>query len=205
MKTLLITLFLAFSATSFGFEGIIHCTKTQNGVTTSFDFYVKNDKIAVISESPEGNYRLLLDRGAGQMKLCIDDPRFDRKGYYLYTASTMEKKDALTILKQTKTDAIDIDGEKCEGYTVVTDNGSAIAYFGSDEVNLTGFSAYMNDPVYELLDALKSSKLPRKLIVNKGTGSYTIDLTAEATTLDASLFEVPAGYEQFEVKVEGVE
>ncbi len=90
----------------------------------------------------------------------------------------------------------------CKGYTVVTDNGSAVAYFGTENVNLTGFSEYFNDPVYELLDALNSSKLPRKLVVNKNTGSYTIDLVAEAQTLDASIFEVPAGYEQFQVTAE---
>ena len=87
----------------------------------------------------------------------------------------------------------------CEGFTVVTNNGSAIAYFSSEEVDITGFSEYFNDPVYEALDAFDSKKLPRKLVVNKNTGSYTIDLVAEAQTLDASIFEVPAGYNQFQV------
>jgi hypothetical protein len=84
----------------------------------------------------------------------------------------------------------------------VTNNGSAIAYFSSEEVDLTGFSEYFNDPVYELLDALNSTKLPRKLVVNKNTGSYTIDLVAEAQTLETSIFEVPAGYDQFQVTSE---
>lgn len=190
------------SAWASAFEGIIHCTKTENGVVTNFDFYVKGDQIAIISDDPTGSYRVLLNRAAGNMKICMDIPEYDQKGYYLYTAGSVEKNYSLKILKQVQTDAIEIDGEMCEGYTVVTDNGSAVAYFGSDEVNLTGFSEYLNDPVYELLDALNSSKLPRKLVVNKNTGSYTIDLVADAQPLDASIFEVPADYEQFQVTTE---
>ena len=78
-----------------------------------------------------------------------------------------------------------------------------MAYFGSDEVDITGFSAFFNDPVYELLDALDSKYLPRKLVVNKSTGSYSIDLKAEAQSIDDSYFQVPTGYEKFEVSYEG--
>jgi hypothetical protein len=163
---------------------------------------VKGNQVAIISDDPTGSYKILLNRSAGQLKICMDVPEFDQKGYYLYTAGSVEKNDSLTILKQVQTDAIEINGEMCEGFTVVTDNGSAVAYFGPEDVDLTGFSDYFNDPVYELLDALNSSKLPRKLVVNKNTGSYTIDLVAEAQTLDASVFEVPAGYDQFQVTAE---
>lgn len=184
---------------SSAFEGVIHCTKTQNGVVTNFDFYVKGNQVAIISDDPTGSYKVLLNRSAGELKLCMDVPEFDQKGYYLYKAGAVEKHDSLTVLKQIQTDAINIDGEMCEGFTVVTNNGSAIAYFGSEEVDLTGFSEYFNDPVYEALDAFDSKKLPRKLVVNKNTGAYTIDLVAEAKALDASIFEVPAGYDQFQV------
>lgn len=203
-KHLILVAVVTLSSWASAFEGIIHCTKTQNGVVTTFDFYVKGNQVAIISvePSPAGSYRVLLDRSAGQLKLCMDVPEFDQKGYYLYTAGDVQKNDSLTILKQLQTDAIEIDGEVCQGYTVVTDNGSAIAYFGPEEVNLTGFSEYFNDPVYELLDAINSPNLPRKLVVNKNTGSYTIDLVAEEQTLDTSIFEVPAGYEQFQVTAE---
>ncbi|MDG1333866.1 MAG: hypothetical protein P8P74_16130 [Crocinitomicaceae bacterium] len=202
LKHLILVAAVILSSGVSAFEGIIHCTKTQNGVVTNFDFYVKGNQIAVVSSDPTGSYKILLNRSAGQLKLCMDVPEFDQKGYYMYTAGSVEKNDSLTILKQVQTDAIEIDGVMCEGYTVVTDNGSAVAYFGPEDVNLTGFSDYFNDPVYELLDALNSSKLPRKLVVNKNTGSYTIDLVAEAQTLDASIFEVPAGYDQFQVTAE---
>lgn len=202
LKHLILLAVIALSNWSSAFEGIIHCTKTQNGVVTNFDFYVKGNQIAIISNDPTGSYKVLLNRAAGELKLCMDVPEFDQKGYYLYTEGTVEKHDSLTVLKQIQTDAIEINGETCQGFTVVTNNGSAIAYFGSEEVDLTGFSSYFNDPVYELLDALNSSKLPRKLVVNKNTGAYTIDLVAEAQTLDASIFEVPAGYEQFQVSAE---
>ena len=199
LKHLILLAVVAFANWSSAFEGVIHCTKTQNGVVTNFDFYVKGNQIAIISSDPTGSYKVLLNRSAGELKLCMDVPEFDQKGYYLYTEGQVEKNDSLTILKQIQTDAINIGGEMCEGFTVVTNNGSAIAYFGSEEVDLTGFSEYFNDPVYELLDAFDSKKLPRKLVVNKNTGSYTVDLVAEAQTLDASIFEVPAGYDQFQV------
>ena len=202
LKHLILALTVIISGWVSAFEGVIHCTKTQNGVVTNFDFYVKGDQIAIVSSDPTGSYKVLLNRTAGNLKICMDIPEFDQKGYYLYTSGSVEKNYSLKILKQIQTDAIEIDGEICEGYTVVTDNGSAVAYFGSDEVNLTGFSEYLNDPVYELLDAFNSTKLPRKLVVNKNTGAYTIDLVAEAQTLDASIFEVPADYEQFQVVAE---
>lgn len=199
LKHLILLVVVALANWSSAFEGVIHCTKTQNGVVTTFDFYVKGNQVAIISNDPTGSYKVLMDRSAGELKLCMDVPEFDQKGYYLYTAGTVQKNDSLSIIKQIQTDAINIDGEMCEGFTVVTNNGSAIAYFGSEEVDLTGFSAYFNDPVYEVLDAFDSKKLPRKLVVNKITGSYTIDLVSEAQTLDASIFEVPAGYNQFQV------
>ena len=199
LKHLILLVVVALANWSSAFEGVIHCTKTQNGVVTTFDFYVKGNQVAIISSDPSGSYKVLMDRSAGELKLCMDVPEFDQKGYYLYTAGTVQKNDSLSIIKQIQTDAINIDGEMCEGFTVVTNNGSAIAYFGSEEIDLTGFSAYFNDPVYEVLDTFDSKKLPRKLVVNKITGSYTIDLVSEAQTLDASIFEVPAGYNQFQV------
>jgi hypothetical protein len=202
LKHLILFTAVALANWSSAFEGVIHCTKTQNGVVTTFDFYVKGNQVAIISNDASGNYKVLMNRSAGELKLCMDVPEFDQKGYYLYTAGTVQKNDSLSILKQIPTDAINIDGEMCEGFTVVTNNGSAIAYFGSEEIDLTGFSAYFNDPVYEVLDAFDSKKLPRKLVVNKNTGSYTIDLVSEAQTLEASIFEVPAGYDQFQVIAE---
>ncbi len=199
MKAIILSLFLAVAGFASAFEGIIHCVKTENGVTTSFDFYVKGNQIAVIGSDGIGEYRILLDRGAGQMKLCIDHPQYDKKGYYLYSEGDEIKNRQLTILKKVQTDAIEIDGQLCKGYTVVTNEGTAIAYFGTDQVDLSGFSTYFNDPVYELLDAMNSSTMPRKLVVNKGGNSYTIDMVAEAATVDASYFEVPAGFEKFEV------
>lgn len=194
---------LLSATTSFAFEGIIHCTKTQNGATVLFDFYVKGDRVAVIAKEGVSEYRILLNRAAKELRLCISTPEFDSKGYYLYTESDMRKNSEITILNQTRTDAIEIDGELCKGYTIVTDQGMAIAYFGLDEVDITGFSAFFNDPVYELIDALDSKLLPKKLVVSKDTGSYTIDLVAEATSIDDSYFEVPEGYEKFEVTFEG--
>ena len=202
LKNLIVLVLLALSNWSAAFEGIIHCTKTQNGVVTTFDFYVKGNQIAVIGDDGANHYRLLLNRTAGELKLCMDVAEFDQKGYYTLKAGEVQKNDSLKVLKKVQTDAMEINGETCQGFTVVTNNGSAIAYFGSEEINLTGFSEYLNDPVYELLDALDAKNLPRKLVVNKNTGSYTIDLVSEAKTLDASIFEVPAGYEPFVVGVE---
>ena len=204
MKRLGLFLGLLFIVTqSFAFEGVIHCTKTQNGITTSFDFYVKGDQISIIAKDGTSDYRILLNRAAKELRLCISTPEFSTKGYYLYTESDIRKNSEIEVLSQSRTDAIEIDGSLCEGHTIVTDRGIAMAYFGSDEVDITGFSAFFNDPVYELLDALDSKYLPRKLVVNKSTGSYSIDLKAEAQSIDDSYFQVPTGYEKFEVSYEG--
>lgn len=190
--------FSLFSITRvFGFEGIIHCTKTENGITTHFDFYVKGERISVISDSPEGKYRIILDRSANELRLCIDHPGFNQKGYYLYTADNFRKRDSVIIYKKTALENLEIDGETCTGHMVVTSHGTSSVYFGSQSVNLTGFSQFFNDPVYELLDHADTDKLPRRIV----SGNSVIYLTAEETTLGDQYFEVPAGYVRYLVGV----
>lgn len=202
MKHILIIFSLFLTFTSVAFEGIIHCTKIQDGVTTRFHFFVRGNQIAIVSDTPEGNYKVLVSSNRQEVKICMDSPLFEEKGYYSILKDEVEKNQIPKIQRQTKTDALMIDGFNCEGYTLVSDIGTAIAYIGPENINLSGLSAFFNDPLYELLDAFKIEKLPRKIVVNKTTGSYTIDLTAEETRLDPSVFEVPQGMKQFQVTLE---
>ena len=81
LKHLILALTVIISGWVSAFEGVIHCTKTQNGVVTNLDFYVKGDQIAIVSSDPTGSYKVLLNRTEGNLKICIDIPEFDQKGY----------------------------------------------------------------------------------------------------------------------------
>ncbi|MES2798809.1 MAG: hypothetical protein V4638_02230 [Bacteroidota bacterium] len=200
MKKIYSTLLVLFiSMSAFAFEGIIHCTKTENGNVTTFDFYIKNNQIAVVSKDADGEYKVLLSADKSNVKICLNSPLYDKKGYYLLDKS--EAKKPVPVYRKSETDALNLNGEVCKGYTISTEIGSAIAYFSNVDVDLTGFSAFFEDPIYELIDAFQLKTLPKKMVVSKTTGSYTIDMTAEAQSLDASIFEVPAGFEQFQVTV----
>lgn len=203
MKLLFSLLFLITSSSSaLAFEGVIHCTKTQNGVVTTFDFYVKNNQIAIVSRDENGGYyKILVDAGRTSAKVCIDDPAFEKKGYYFVTREDKERR--VTIYNKQQTRALEIDGETCPGYAISTEIGSAIAYVGTEAVDLTGLSAFFEDPVYELLDAFQLKTLPKKIVISKNTGDYSVKMTAEAVSLDASVFEIPDGYEQFRVQLSG--
>lgn len=199
MKSIVLLGILAVSFSTFAFEGIIHCKKTENGVVTLFDFYVKGDQVAVISEAPDASYRIILNRSAQELRLCMDHPAFEQKGYYLYTASTIQKRDSIKIIRQSTLAPRIVDGENCNGFAMATDRGTASIFFGNENVDLTGFSTFFNDPVYELIDAVGSGKLPRLIISETSMSKSTIELTSEAVTVDDSYFEVPAGYSQFSV------
>lgn len=200
MKKIYTTLLLLFiSISAFAFEGVIHCTKTENGHVTTFDFYVKNNQIAVVSKDADGEFKVLLSADKSNVKICMNSPLFDKKGYYLLDRNNKSKQ--VPVYRKSETDALDLNGELCKGYTITTEIGTAIAYFGALNVDLTGFSAFFDDPLYELIDAFQLKTLPKKIVVSKSTGSYSIDLTAEAQSLDDSIFEVPAGYEQYQVTV----
>lgn len=199
MKSIVLLGILFFSFSALSFEGIIHCKKTENGVVTEFDFYVKGNQIAIISEAPDASYRIILNRSTQELRVCMDHPAFDRKGYYLYTASTIEKRDSIKIIRQSTLSSKIIDGETCNGYALATDRGTASIFYGSENVDLTGFSTFFNDPVYELLDKIGSNKLPKLIVSETSISKSTIELTSEAISVDNSYFEIPAGYSQFSV------
>lgn len=199
MKSIVLLGILFFSLSALSFEGIIHCKKTENGVVTEFDFYVKGNQIAIISEAPDASYRIILNRSTQELRVCMDHPAFDRKGYYLYTATTIEKRDSIKIIRQSTLSSKIIDGETCNGYALATDRGTASIFYGSENVDLTGFSTFFNDPVYELLDKIGSNKLPKLIVSETSMSKSTIELTSEAISVDNSYFEIPAGYSQFSV------
>lgn len=193
----LLTVFALLTAFSFGFEGIVHCTKIENGITTSFDFYVKGDKVALLSKEGGAAYQIILDRKANELFLCMDHPAFQRKGYYHYTSGNFSKSDSLKIYKSQSAPGLEINGMSCNGYTVVTDKGTATAYFGNDQVSITGFSQFFNDPVYEAIDRSGNSNLPVLIV----TDTHTIDLTVETKEVDDSFFSIPAGYTEYSISV----
>ncbi len=203
MKYIYILFIAIFSLPVFAFEGVIHCKKIENGNTTTFDFYIKGNAISMQSNGPDGNFKIIVDGSKNFITVCVDHPELSQKGYYIVTKQDAKVKDSVIVHRKSKTDVFTIDGQSCDGYTISTNVGSAIAYFSNENIDLTGLSAFFNDPIYELLDAFAIQRLPRKIIIKKQHTAYTIDLTSEAKTLENSLFEIPAGYTQLTVAVEG--
>lgn len=202
MKLFYTFLFLIFSFQAFAFEGVIHCKKIENGNTTNFEFYMRGNAISMQSNGADGNFKILVDASRQFITICVDHPELNQKGYYVVTLNDAKVKDSVIVHRKSQTDVFEIEGQACDGYTISTNIGSAIAYFSNENINLTGLSKFFNDPLYELLDAFGIQRLPKKIIVKKQHTSYTIDLFAETKTLDNSIFEIPAGYVQFQVTAE---
>ncbi len=196
MKNLFFSLLIVFT-TGFAFssEGVITCIKTENGITDTFEIYVKGSQISMPFKDGSGTYLLLLDNSAGQMKLCVDHPAFENKGYYLFNQENSVKP-SIETYKTGTLPAKEIDGTSCEGHFISTDQGDATVYFGTESISLQGFSRFIAKPLFELLDASNTGLLP-KLIEQDGT---TIKMSFEAKTVDASVFNPPAGYTAFEVQ-----
>lgn len=201
MKSI-IYLFLLCSPFIYSFEGIVSCKKIENGVVTNFKFYVKGNQIAIVSDDASDQTKILFDRSAKTLKIIVDDMDASKKGYYELNQENAPKYHSLKILEQFKLEPKEINGVRSEGFGVKTDQGSATAYFGTIDINLSGFSTFFNDPVYEVIDASKSSKLPIELKVTSPASSYVIYLTAETTVLNDSFFQIPSGFRKFEVKAE---
>lgn len=199
MKFLTCILFVLCITFSFAFEGTIHCIKTENGVVTKFDFYVKGNTIVVEKTGIGEYYKIIFNRDKQEVKLCMDSPQFSEKGYYLLTKSDMENRSKSKVYSQKQLAPQQMDGQSFKAYSLVSDLGSVIALVGEDQVDLRGLSTFFQDPVYELIDQFNLSQLPRKLEVTKNTGSYTIELEAEAGSVAQSLCEVPGGYKEFKV------
>lgn len=199
MKLLAYILFSLLSLSCFGFEGIVHCTKTENGSVTEFDFYIKGSQIAIEYKNGNEYYKILFNRQTQEVKICMDSPQIPEKGYYLIRQSDAADMKPVTTYFKRELAPLLIDEASCQGYVHSSDLGTAQAYVSKTEVDLTGFSTFFRDPVYELIDAFKLKFLPVRLSVQKTTGNYTIEMAAQEKTLDASLFEVPSGYKQFTV------
>lgn len=201
MKSI-VYLFFLYSSTVFSFEGMISCKKIENGIESNFKFYVKGDLIAVISNDSNDHTKILFDRQANILKIIVDDMDPSRRGYYELNKENAIKQNDVEILDQFKLEAKLINGVKCEGIGVKTNQGNASAYFSTLTINLSGFSTFFNDPVYEVIDAAKSDKLPVELRGSSGDSNYVVYLTAEPMILNDSYFQLPSGFKKFEVKAE---
>lgn len=198
MKILVLINLLLLVIPAFAFEGIIHCTKTENGQVSTFEFYVKGNQLAIISENGAEKYRILVDRNAAEVKICLEGPQYPDKGYYVITKEDVAEKQKAIVYSKTA-GGQEFNGSQRETYAIMTNIGSATAISGTTAVNLTGLSVFFSDPVYELIDVFQLSILPELITVMKATGNYQIRMEAEEKMLDAGIFEVPAGYKQFTV------
>jgi hypothetical protein len=196
-----IVVLMAFSVSAF--EGVVHGAKIVNGVEQHFDIYIKGSKIAVEGEDGQGKYRIIIDRSKEEIFVCIDNPAFGQKGYYHFTAEQLKREKKFKVISSSELgEERMVNEESCKGYTLLTDQGSVVMYASkTSEVDLTGLSKYMDDPVYELIDAFNVKSAIRRIAVEKENESYVVEMTEEETTVDASWFEVPAGYMEYEIKL----
>lgn len=197
----ILLLFVLFQVTAF--EGVIHGIKSANGVKETFDIYMKGDLISLEGEDGQGKYRIIINRATEEIFICIDNPTFAQKGYYHFTAAQLQREKKFKILSSAKLDGQkEVNGENCQGYSMITDKGSVVMYASSQgKADLTGLSAYMDDPVYELIDAFNVKRSIRRIAVQRESGSYTVELEEEAIIVPAEKFEIPAGYKEFEIKL----
>ena len=199
MKQVLFFLVLFSFFKSNAFEGIIHCKKIENGVETLFNFYVKGSQIAVQSMNTGEFYKVIYNRSEQVVYICLDNPQLPEKGYYVVKSSDLSDYKKPEIYFKREIDPIVIDGISYPGYAINTEIGSAQAYLSSTAVNLSGFSQFFRDPLYELIDAFNMVRLPHIIQVQKSTSSYSIQMEAEEVTVESSIFEIPQGYKQFVV------
>lgn len=199
MNFLNVILFVLVATFSFAFEGTVHCVKTENGVVTRFDFYVKGNTIVVEKSGIGEYYKIIFDRDKEEVKLCMDSPEFKEKGYYLLTKATMTSRPEVKVYSQKELAPHQAGNASFQVYSLVSDLGSVIGVVGEEQVDLRGLSTFFRDPVYEWIDRFDLSRLPRRMEVTKTTGSYTLELEAEAGNVDQKLCEIPAGYKEFKV------
>ncbi|CAG5080881.1 hypothetical protein [Parvicella tangerina] len=203
MKIVTTILLMSILSATFAFEGVIHGVKMTNGTKEEFDIYMRGDLIAVEGEDGQGKYRIIIDRTKEEIFVCIDNPFFGQKGYFHYTAEQLKREKKIKVLSTKElNDTEVINGQTCRGYSLVS-NGSTVLMYADEvkEVDLTGLSKYMDDPVYELIDAFNVKKAIRKITVNKGENTYSVILEEESKSVDDSRFQVPIGYQEYEINI----
>lgn len=203
MRVLLSTIFVFLISSLLAFEGVVHGVKVTNGVEETFDIYIKGDKISLEGEDGQGKYRIIIDRSNEEIFICIDNPAFGSKGYYHFTAEQLEREKQFNILSSAEIGEDKLIGEAlCKGYSMVTDKGSVVLYASENgEADLSGLSKYMDDPVYELIDAFNVNSSIKRIAVHKEESSYVVELTEESKSVDDNRFKVPQGYEEYEIKL----
>lgn len=197
-KTWIVVLLLSVNANAF--EGIVHCTKTQNGVKQSFEMYVRNDKLVVLQSDEFQASMTIVDISKGQMFVCLNYPGIEKKGYYqlfkennLNDIDVKSKKEILPLISEESS---------FEGFEVQSSLGLVSVYYSELEVNITGLYSFISDPVYFTLDYLSFNKLPKRIIVESELGDYYLDFEIEETKVDETLFEIPNGYVKYNVGIE---
>lgn len=201
MKAIITVLFIVFSINLLAFEGVVHGVKVQNGVEEKFDIYIKGDLVTVEGEDGQGKYKIIINRSSEEIFVCIDNPAFGQKGYYHFTAEQLKREKRFSILSSIALEQEkEVGDESCKGYSMLTDQGTVLLYASkSGEADLSGLSKYMDDPVYELIDAFDVKSSIRSIAVQKEDGSYTVSLEEESQSVDQSRFEIPAGYAEYKI------
>ena len=197
---------ISFSAFSQSFEGVIEFKKATLIDTTTYIYYVKGNKVKIDemgakSHRVEGTF--LIDLEAKTMKSL----NHERKLYMDQgTPAAPVIKGTCTVKKGTNNK--NIQGYKCAEYIVTnTEENTSIAYYLADgkfsffEKLLHQLNRKEKAPTYFLQIQDAKNMFPMLSIQTDNAGKETgrLEVTKISNkTLEASMFEIPKGYNKFE-------
>ncbi|HEX8517463.1 MAG TPA: DUF4412 domain-containing protein [Bacteroidia bacterium] len=197
---------VAFSASAQPFQGVIEFKKQTSTDTTNFIYYVKDnqvkiDEIGTKSHKVEGTF--LIDMDAKTMVSL----NHDRKLYMTNNNPAAPTIKGTCVVKKGQ-NVKNLQGYKCQEYVVTNqEEGHIITYWLADgkftffEKMLRQLNRKDKSSVYFLQIQDVKNMFPMLSVQTDLTGKEVTKLEVTKITkkeLDASMFEVPKGYNKFE-------
>ena len=195
------------------FEGKVVIEATNNGETSTLNYYVKGDKARFDVNSARGEANVIFDKKNKKMLMMIPAMKtymefpmdMDFSENYASGQSEESSNDKNFVkTSETKT----INGYKCEKWVIKDDKGTAEAWMTKD---LGGF-VFFNSPMGRKSKAkwqqdIENSGYFPMLIIQKdndGNESNRFEVkSVEKKSLDDSFFSVPEGYNKMKFPMGG--
>ena len=185
---------------------------TTMGQESEVDTWLSGSKARVTMGSPMGKIVMLLDSEAGMAYTVLDA----QKSYMELNLKQMQQmaqqqmpEGEPTIEKTKRTETL---GEwKCQVYRVVQEGFLDMEVWVTQDIDLdTSEWLEMNkqfktdDPLTRALDPAKMDGFPVKTVGKVTQGGQTVDISTHVTLVekkpaDASMFDLPAGYQKLDM------
>lgn len=196
----------AFSASAQSFEGIIEFKKQTNTDTTNYVYYIKDNNIKIdelgsTSHKVAGTF--LIDLDAKTMRSLMHE----RKMYMDNNNPPAPVIKGQCVVKKGQ-NVKNLQGYKCQEYVVTNQEENTIITYWLADGKFTFFEKMLRQlnrkdksSVYFLQIPDTKNMFPMLSIQTDLTGKQSVKLEVTKITkkeLDASMFEVPKGYNKFE-------